>query len=348
VKKFLFIKIGALGDLSYALPAAGALKQSLTCHLTWVVGKTNQYFLKGHPFVDRLVIVDDNKLYSKSFIIRLIELTKLYFRLHQRFDSVLIAHRDAIYYRAFKLLARDRLFQIVRKEVKEDPQFVYIKPLSIHESLAIKQLVEKAIQYYIPQKMNIGWVWDYSYIKHADINLPEKYIVFHLGGGVNAKTEFRLKCWPYWEELILTLMKQTNIYIVFVGASSEKFEYERIIERVNTLNPEKSHHCIDFVGKTTIPELVDIIRRCDVFVGVDSGPLHIADSMNKITLGLYGPTSPVSWGLLSENATLFHATLPCSPCYLDDGYFPECQYQNQCMKLLDVNRIFDAINSSIL
>lgn len=347
LKKVLLIKIGALGDLSYALPAAKALKKELNCHITWLVGKSCHAFLTGHDYIDQLIITDDKKFYSKNKLIRAVELLKLYWQLRQRFDCVIIAHRDHIYYHAFKLFSRESIFQLARANPNHMPHRVLVKPLTLHESLAIKKLVFTAIKHYIPHKTDIDWQWDYSYIAPVHLILPDPYCVLHLGGGFNTKTEFRLKCWPHWNQLILKLLQQTQLNLVFVGASSEESEYQKIEEQLKQAIPEKLSYCFNLIGKTKIPQLVDVIRQSDFFMGVDSGPLHIADSLNKTSIGLFGPTSTISWGLLSEKSKALQQVTQCSPCYQDDGIFPECNFQHHCMKLLNSQQVFEEIKKII-
>ncbi|AIA31701.1 MULTISPECIES: glycosyltransferase family 9 protein [Leptospirillum] len=69
----------------------------------------------------------------------------------------------------------------------------------------------------------------------------------------------------------------------------------------------------------TVPELHALFSRVDVFVGNDSGPLHLARSAGTRVLGLYGSTLPAVWGPLRDPSdalrgkTLYHS-LSCSPC----------------------------------
>ena len=340
MKNVLFIKIGALGDLSYALPAAQAFKKAFPCHLTWVVGKSYQSFLAGHRYIDKLVALDDKKLYSKNWFSRISELVKLVGGIRKRFDLVVIAHRDPLYYHVFNAFSRGATFQMVRGLSKDTTRFVEIPPLQMHESLAIKKLIETAITYVDPEKENIAWEWDYSHIEPVKIAIPKSFIALHLGGGMNAKTEFQLKCWPHWESLVLRLLTETNKPLVFVGSTAEEVEYKKIEEKVKQSYPEKLARCFNFMNNMPIRELVGVIQACDLFVGVDSGPLHIADSMNKPSIGLYGPTSPISWGLLSKTAALFQNEVFCSPCYKDDGIFPACHNEHRCMNLLEVEPVF--------
>jgi ADP-heptose:LPS heptosyltransferase len=342
VKNILFIKIGALGDLSYAFPAAQALKNSQPCHITWLAGKTYASFLRGHAHIDKLVLVDDKKLYSTHWWTRAWELLKLAVKLHRRFDQVIIAHRDPIYYHAFNIFSRGATFQMVRDN-KNSPQFVYIPPMQLHESLAIKKLVIAAANFFNPALRDVKWQWDYSHIPRTNLILPPNYAVLHLGGGVNAKTEFKLKCWPHWDSLVMRLLTETDLNLVFVGSSAEEINYKEIVEKIRLTSPERLHRCFNFMKGLSIVDMVDVIRRAEIFAGVDSGPLHIADSLNKKVIGLYGPTSVVSWGLLSSGASVFHNAVECSPCYKDDAFFPPCNHQHKCMQGLEVSPVLEKI-----
>jgi ADP-heptose:LPS heptosyltransferase len=340
VKNILFVKIGALGDLSYALPAAKALKSAFPCYITWVVGKTYQRFIEGHSYIDKIIVVDDKKLYSKKIFSRFFEMMRLVFKIRKRYDLVIIAHRDPAYFHVFNAFSRDMTFQLVREPGKNPKRFMYIEPLSTHESLAIKQLIELAANAVTPLQAPLVWEWDYSYIEPPQVHLPKSYMVLHLGGGVNPKTEFQLKRWPHWEKLVFRLLTETSTNLVFVGSPAEEVDYKKIEEKIQKLHPDKLKRCFNFMSSMSIRELVAVIQACDLFIGVDSGPLHIADSMDKPAIGLFGPTSPISWGLLSKRSAVFQEDVPCSPCYKDDGIFPTCQYEHRCMELLDVDKVF--------
>jgi ADP-heptose:LPS heptosyltransferase len=347
MKEILIIKIGALGDLSYALPAAQALKFALPCQITWIVAKTYEPFLKNHQHIDNIITVNDKKLYARNKVMRAWELLKLIFKIRRRYDQVIIAHRDPIYYHVFKLFSRGATFQIVRDKNKTAPAFVYVPPRKIHESLAIKKLVTAAINFFNPTINDVTWQWDYSHIPVVQVTLPKHFAVLHLGGGSNAKTEFKLKCWPHWEALVLRLVAETQLNLVFIGSPAEEPTYKTIEEKIRAQFPEALSRCQNLMTDLSIAGMIDVIRRGDLFVGVDSGPLHIADSMNKKVCGLYGPTSSVSWGLLSKNSSVFQNKIACSPCYQDNAYFPPCYNQHRCMEELEVNPIFIKLTESI-
>ena len=53
---------------------------------------------------------------------------------------------------------------------------------------------------------------------------------------------------------------------------------------------------INLTSKTSLLQMVELIRRARLVIANDSGPLHIAAALGRPTLGLFGPTSPTRFG----------------------------------------------------
>jgi heptosyltransferase-3 len=51
-----------------------------------------------------------------------------------------------------------------------------------------------------------------------------------------------------------------------------------------------SERCIDLVGAADILTVATCLKRCDLFVGNDSGLMHLAAATGTPTLGLFGPS----------------------------------------------------------
>jgi heptosyltransferase II len=104
-----------------------------------------------------------------------------------------------------------------------------------------------------------------------------------------------------------------------------------------------------WLGPETVPRLRDaaaLLERCRLFVGNDSGPMHLAAALGVPTLGLFGPGSPRSTaprGSPGSVATL-GGDYPCSPCRQD--FFRECPPAPTgkpfCLEEIDVERVLDA------
>jgi lipopolysaccharide heptosyltransferase I len=73
---------------------------------------------------------------------------------------------------------------------------------------------------------------------------------------------------------------------------------------------------VDLTGKTTIGEIVAVVRRAAVCVTNDSGPMHLAVSLDRPVVSVFGPTDAIWIGPYGRPDSVVRANLPCSPCYL--------------------------------
>ncbi|RFS13617.1 ADP-heptose--LPS heptosyltransferase [Emticicia sp. C21] len=101
--------------------------------------------------------------------------------------------------------------------------------------------------------------------KVDSLNLPNKYLVVHCQSAQNSRNWDSSK----WEELINYLIEKTDYYIVEIGLSSD-------------LNIQNKRY-INLCGKLNLLETGEVIRRALLFIGIDSGPAHLANAV-----GTYG------------------------------------------------------------
>ncbi len=74
---------------------------------------------------------------------------------------------------------------------------------------------------------------------------------------------------------------------------------------------------VDLVGRTSLPEVVALLRGCALYVGNDSGLMHLAAALGTPTVGLFGSTSPAWTAPRGARVACIAAEgFPCSPCYL--------------------------------
>lgn len=112
----------------------------------------------------------------------------------------------------------------------------------------------------------------------------QQRVVIHPGtAGAN-------KLWTVmgWAEVADRLAAQ-GCSVIITGAPHERTLCARIVEAATSKPPDLS-------GRTaSIAELTWVLDRARMVLGVDSGPLHIADALGKRTLHLYGPSDERSW-----------------------------------------------------
>lgn len=83
---------------------------------------------------------------------------------------------------------------------------------------------------------------------------------------------------------------------------------------------------VNLAGKTSVRELMALIKRCNFFVTNDSGPMHIAAAFNVPLIAVFGSTDHTGTSPYSENSEVVRYDVECSPCKLR-----ECPIDHRCM-----------------
>jgi lipopolysaccharide heptosyltransferase II len=98
-----------------------------------------------------------------------------------------------------------------------------------------------------------------------------------------------------------------SVDFIFLGSPAERPLYEGVYSYNNTV--------VDLVGQTTIEELVWVLDRVDLFVGPDSGPVHMAVARKRPVVALFGPSDPRRCGPLNyDRAEVLASDLICKAC----------------------------------
>lgn len=137
------------------------------------------------------------------------------------------------------------------------------------------------------------------------IKIPDRYIVLQLGAG----NLFR--AWPVqrFADLIQTLWKyDPTVFVILSGTKREKPLAEVFMKEV------KSDRVIDLSGDLTLKQMISLIKSSYYFLGNDSGPVHVADTLHIPTLCIMGPNRPEIAGPYSPVSRVAYIELSCSPC----------------------------------
>jgi ADP-heptose:LPS heptosyltransferase len=120
---------------------------------------------------------------------------------------------------------------------------------------------------------------------------------------------------------------------IYIGGPSES-EYVKAITEQLTDKPQ----IIDLSGKTSIDELIEILRKTQLLITNDTGPMHLASCLNSSVIALFGPCSPSQYGF-GENVHVVYKNVYCSPCVHEFAH-PPCKGNNQCMQLISVDEVY--------
>lgn len=107
----------------------------------------------------------------------------------------------------------------------------------------------------------------------------------------------------------------------------------------------------DLLGRTSLPQLADVIGRADLFIGADSGVMHIAAATGTPVISIFGPSNADAWRpwAIGSPATVLRSGVACSPCsYVGHGIGNRlgCPART-CMKLVSTDAVLEAAESRL-
>jgi len=169
----------------------------------------------------------------------------------------------------------------------------------------------------------------------AERDGDRRFLCLHPGAGAP------VKLWrpESFAEVADTLAKRYGLQVIISGSASERSLAEEIAGRMEN-NP------IVTAGQTSLGELAAIMGRCELVVGVDSGPLHLAVSQGVPTVHLFGPVDHRTfgpWGEPRKNLVLL-SDRDCIPCNRLD-YAPQELEEHPCVRSITVAQVLEAADS---
>ncbi len=140
------------------------------------------------------------------------------------------------------------------------------------------------------------------------------------------------KCWPAerFAAVADALVDDFGADVVLFGSNSE-------IEICRQITECMRHRAVSLAGQTSIGELPALFSRCHLFVGNDSGAMHVAAAVGVPVVAVFGSTDPDGTAPVTERRAIIQHKVVCSPCFLR-----ECPIDHRCMERVPVKDVRDA------
>ena len=140
------------------------------------------------------------------------------------------------------------------------------------------------------------------------------------------------KCWPpeRFAALADRLISECNADVIFFGTPGEREIAARIFSAMK-------YRAISLVGETSTRELAALFSACSVFIGNDSGAMHVAAAAGLPVIGIFGSTDPEGTAPVTQQFTLIREAASCSPCFLR-----QCPVDHRCMTRIAVDSVVSA------
>jgi lipopolysaccharide heptosyltransferase I len=309
--KILIIKLSSLGDVIHGMPVVSSIKR-LDPHaeITWLVNETYVPLTKCIKGVDKVVSFDRAAWHNawkhpKQWAGNIIKLFSVIQELReQSFDLVL----------DLQCLFRSGFFSWVCKapqrwgfdNAREFSYLFYTRSIPVREKNlhAVDQNMEM-VKTLFPGQSGYPVSFEWTFPETTQNSITQKLIENGIKNNyciLAPGARWVTKQWPYFFKLAEQIEENTSLWVVVIGSEIE-WKGEKSLKRT-----------VSLAGKTTLPELAELLSRARFLVSNDSGPLHLAVAVNTPVLTLMGPTRPEKTGPYRKASIIQKKDIPCVPC----------------------------------
>ena len=331
-KTIVVSKYKGMGSIIQATPLLQTLKENHPdAKIVFVSSKANAVFLSHlSSIIDRIIILDDRSLFAlitsfPGFIISLIRL-----RAGLWIDLEIYSHAASLI--ATLSLATNRFGFYLRTSQYRMGVYTHMMFYNVNAPIA---------QTYLQMARRLGCkkIITELFSLESSQSIPEfignkKTIVINPNAS-DLRIERRWPASSYIALIEKLIQRFPDKKIVLLGSPGEAAYVKSIVKKIKSGN-----QLLDLSGKTSIGQLINIIKSAELMISNDSGPMHIGFSVDVAMIALFGPCHPQQYGQL-KNARIFYHPLYCSPCVHEFDQAP-CKGNNLCMQLIQVDPVFDA------
>jgi lipopolysaccharide heptosyltransferase I len=325
--RILIARLSAVGDCIHTTPVATALRRHFPkAFIAWVVQGGTAILLESHPAIDRLIAVKKNWLRSPQEVARLrSKLRSLQFDVAIDPQSL---SKSAI---AAWLSGAPRRIGFARPQGRE------LAPLLNNQTIApsASHVVDRYLELLRPLGVATGPVKFELPVSAASKQFAAKTIdELHLRSGfaaINSGAGWDSKLWPAerYGQVARYLGEKLQLpSLALWSGDREQLWADTIVAR-------SGGHAI-MAPSTTLPQLAALVASAKIFIGADTGPLHLAAAMGTPCVGLYGPTRAAECGPYGPGHMAVQA-------YYQDGTSRERRGRdNAAMQAISVEMVCEA------
>ena len=353
INKILFIQLGQLGDLILETVGIEAIRKKFkNARIISLTGPWGEELVKRDPLIDKVIVYNARWLRpeymasnSKGLLRTIIALWRERIDLSIDFrgeaNSIILAYLSG---------ARLRLGYSIRSQ----KAFLPIEDVKFLLNLPYEYSWEKRHKFHqvehnlrLLKKLGIDGeykprgffneedkAWAEDFFKKENLVKDNSksgghLIIIHPGSSRMEKSWSKEK----FSRLIQKLQSEYNVRVVLVGT---KTELELGQEIISTLK-EKT---ILAMGKTDLGKLTALINKADLFIGNESGPMHIASALAIPTIAIMSGV-PSLYGPYKTRSKVIQKRLPCWSPWIEHCYCP--RNTCQCLIEIEVEDVWDGV-----
>lgn len=323
----LTIKLRYLGDVLLATPTWQALKAAYPrAKLTAIVNRGTEDILLSNPHVDEVLSLERGSLVQQYRFIASIR--------RRGFDTVVdLTDGDRAALLTWMSGARVRIgFNAEHRWTGRCYTRVITSDAGAHR---IERDLSALAPLAIPVIDRIPRMWlteeddaaADDLLRRVGVQSDRRWVVIQPGA------RYWFKAWPpeRFAELADRVADRYGCQVLVAGTPQEAALAQTVVAQAK-------HRLISIAGLSRVRTLAALLKRSALFVGNDTGAMHIAAAVGTPVVGLFGPSNPLEWGPRGGPAEVIYKGLDCRECF-----HPTCRRGEQnCMKLISVSEVMSA------
>ena len=345
-RKILILRLSAVGDVIRTLPAVKVLKEYYpSSQIAWIVEEPSRSLLESQLEIDEVILFPRKRwtegLKSPRRIWKtlwemgkfILDLRKQKFNVSLDFHGILKSGLLSFLSGAPKRVGFDRksskegnsLFSNLKVNLPQE------KISRFHKNLVLLRGIGLEIKNCSPGLHIAPEDREYvdSFLSSLTPFPKRPWIAIH--PGTSAKTSFKRWMPDRYSQLADRLIHELQATVIFTWGPGELI----LVENIQKGMKESS-----IVGPTTqsLTQLAEVLRRCNLYIGGDTGPMYIASLVGIPLVVVYGPTDPILYEPFGLHRKVMKE-VGCNPCY---PYRKRSCNKIDCLRAIGVEDVFEA------
>ena len=339
-KNILVVRTDRIGDVVLTTPSLQALRESFPqAKISVLVTPQTKPLVEGNPNIDE-VLVDDREGVNKGFL----GFWRLVFQMmSKRYDLAVIYHTK----NRMNLLCWHAMIPYRIGFNKENKKFSF---LLTHPVKDIRHLGEKReIEYCLDLVRSLNDQWNsqgkfFIPVKREDSVWAEEALSGYFEGdgktlAVHLGASDKSKMWPVDKFIVLIreLQRKYKLRVVLVGGENLSSLGEKLVSSVE-------NRVLNLIGRTTVGQMVAVLKCCDVLVSNDSGPVHVADAVGTPVVSIFTRNqpgiNPERWGPVGKNSQII-----AIPQDLDPDFKKSGAATSEYLQIIETKEVFAVVDA---